>query len=287
MKNHPFSTTHFVNRELSWLEFNERVLEEAQDTNNPLLERLKFLSIVGSNLDEFFMIRVASLQGIVEANFVKIDPAGLTPQEQIERISARTHQQVFDMYHCYNRSLKKSLKKEDIHIFYTKDLSHVQLDFIREYYANNVFPVLTPMVVNKNQPFPLILNKTLNISLLLEDISNSDNLLFGTIQVPSVLNRLIEIPSTDSKKLFILLEEIIKLNLSTLFDNHNILAIGCYRITRNAFLDVAEDESEDLLTAVQLSLKQRKWGSAIRLEIEHGMHPLLLKLLEEELEISP
>jgi len=279
---------HFINRELSWLEFNERVLEEAQDINNPLLERLKFLSIVGSNLDEFFMIRVASLQGIVEANSVKIDPSGLTPNEQIERISARTHKQVFDMYNCFNRSLKKSLKKEDIHFIKTKDLNSVQLDFIREYYANNVFPVLTPMVVNKNQPFPLILNKTLNISLLLEDNINPDNLLFGTIQVPSVLNRLVEIPSleSESQKSFILLEEIIKLNLTTLFDNHNVLSTGCYRITRNAFLDVAEDESEDLLTAVQLSLKQRKWGSAIRLEIEHGMNPLLLKILEVELDIS-
>lgn len=286
MKKHPFSSLHFLNRELSWLEFNERVLEEAKDINNPLFERLKFLSIVGSNLDEFFMIRVASLQGIIEANFVKIDPSGLTPKEQIERISARTHKQVFDMYNCYNRSLKKSLKKEAIYFIKTKDLNTVQLDFLREYYANNVFPVLTPMVVNKNQPFPLILNKTLNISLLLEDTTNPDNLLFGTIQVPSVLNRLVEIPSVEYTKSFILLEEIIKLNLTNLFDNHNVIATGCYRITRNAFLDVAEEESEDLLTAVQLSLKQRKWGSAIRLEIEHGINPVLLTLLEEELEIS-
>ena len=287
MKNHSFSPLHFLNRELSWLEFNERVLEEAQDANNPLLERLKFLSIMGSNLDEFFMIRVASLQGIVEANFVKIDPSGLTPLEQIERISVRTHKQVFDMYNCYNRSLKKSLKKENIHFIKLKDLNNTQLDFIRDYYDNNIFPVLTPMVVNKNQPFPLILNKTLNIALLLEDITNSDNLLFGTIQVPSVLNRLVEVPALGSERSFILLEEIIKFNLMTLFDNHNVIATGCYRITRDAFLDVAEDESEDLLTAVQLSLKQRKWGSAIRLEIEHGINPLLLKMLEEELEISP
>lgn len=283
--NPAFSTLHFFNRELSWLEFNERVLEEAQDTNNPLFERLKFLSIVGSNLDEFFMIRVASLQGNVEANFVKIDPSGLTPTEQIERVSARTHRQVFDMYNCYNRSLKKSLKKADIHFLKINELKDFQLDFLQDYYTNNVFPVLTPMVVNKNQPFPLILNKTLNIALLLGDIANPDDLLFGTIQVPSVLKRLVEIPS-ESNKSFILLEEIIKLNISTLFDNHTVIATGCYRITRDAFLDVSEDESEDLLTAVQLSLKQRKWGSAIRLEIEDGIKPLLLKMLEEELEIS-
>jgi len=285
LNKYSFSNVHFINRELSWLEFNERVLEEAQDTNNPLFERLKFLSIVGSNLDEFFMIRVASLQDQINAKFVKTDPSGLTPNEQIERISARTHKQVFDMYNCYNRSLVIALKKQDVFFIKPKDLNNIQLDFIRDYYANNVFPVLTPMVCNKNQPFPLILNKTLNIALLLKGNAN-ENQIFGTIQVPSVLNRLVEIPSPDTEKMFIFLEEIIKMNLTTLFDNYNIIATGCYRITRNAYLDVAEEEAEDLLTAVQLSLKQRKWGSAIRLEIEHDLNPLLLELLEAELEIS-
>ena len=286
MSNHSFSNLHFFNRELSWLEFNERVLGEAQDTNNPLFERLKFLAIACSNLDEFFMIRVASLQGIIDANFMKIDPSGLTPTEQIESISARTHKQVLAIYNCYNRSLKKSLEKAAIRFIKPNDLNKLQLDFIQGYYANKVFPVLTPMVVNRNQPFPLILNKTLNIASLLGDVSNPDNLLFGTVQVPSVLNRLVEIPSQDSQKSFILLEEIIKLNLASLFDDHKVLATGCYRITRNAFLDVSEEEAEDLLTAIQSSLKQRKWGSAIRLEIEHNLNPLLLKLLEEALEIS-
>jgi polyphosphate kinase len=285
LDNFSFSNIHFFNRELSWLEFNERVLEEAQDINNPLFERLKFLSIVGSNLDEFFMIRVASLQDQISAKFVKADPSGLTPNEQIERISVRTHQQVLDMYNCYNHSLIKYLKQEGILFIKPEHLNTIQLDFIRDYYANKVFPVLTPMVVNRNQPFPLILNKSLNIALLLQGSAN-DNPIFGTIQVPSVLNRLVEIPSLDSKKLFILLDEIIKMNLATLFDNYKIVATGCYRITRNADLDVAEEEAEDLLTAVQLSLKQRKWGSAIRLEIEYGLNPVLLKLLEEELEIS-
>lgn len=278
--------TSFQNRELSWLEFNNRVLEEAQDLNNPLFERIKFLSIVGSNLDEFFMIRVASLQDQVNANFIKEDPSGLTPQEQLDKISVRAHQQVLDMYNCFNRSLKKSLKKEKIHFLKVKELNNIQLDFIREYYINHVFPVLTPMVVDKNQPFPLILNKTLNISLLLEDNSNNDNTLFGTIQVPSVLDRFVEVPTLSNLRCFILLEEIIKMNLATLFDKHKILATGCFRITRNADLDIVQDEAQDLLAAVQLSLKQRKWGSAIRLEIENGLHPVLLKILETELDIS-
>ncbi|KGK91800.1 polyphosphate kinase [Desulfosporosinus sp. HMP52] len=287
MKKNPYTTQQFFNRELSWLEFNARVLEEAQDTSNPLLERLKFLSIVGSNLDEFFMIRVASLHDQVTAKFVKTDPAGLTPKEQLLKISSKTHKQVTDMYNCYNRSLTKSLKKENIHFIRYKDLNKDQLDFIRDYYANNIFPVLTPMTVDRNQPFPLILNKTLNIALLLQDTDSDDsNSIFGTIQVPSVLDRLIEIPTINSQRVFILLEEIIKANLAALFNKYYIKAIGCYRITRNAYLDVAQDEAEDLLTAIQLSLKQRKFGSAIRLEIEQSMNPLLLKFLEEELEIS-
>lgn len=285
MGNNSISNLHYINRELSWLEFNERVLEEAQDSHNPLFERVKFLSIVGSNLDEFFMIRVASLQDQINAKFVKTDPAGLTPNEQIKRISLRTHKQVCDMYKCYNQSLIKSLMQEDIHFIKAENLNNVQLNFIRDYYTKYIFPVLSPMVVNKNQPFPLILNKSLNIALLLQDRAK-ENSIFGTIQVPSVLNRLVEIPSADTMRTFIFLEEIIKMNLEALYDNYTIMTRGCYRITRNAYLDVAEEEAEDLLTAVQLSLKQRKWGSAIRLEVEEDLNPLLLKILEEELEVS-
>lgn len=197
MRNQSYSSSHFINRELSWLEFNERVLEEAQDTNNPLFERLKFLSIASSNLDEFFMIRVASLQDQVNADFQKLVPSGLTPKKQIEKISIRTHKQVSDEYNCYNRSLKKALKKENIYFVKSKSLNNIQINFIREYYINNVFPVLTPMVVDKNKPFPLILNKTLNIALLLQDNENTEYPIFATIQVPSVLNRLIKIPSLD------------------------------------------------------------------------------------------
>lgn len=275
----------FFNRELSWLEFNQRVLEEAKDPKNPLFERIKFLGIAGSNLDEFFMIRVASLQDQVDADFEEPDPSGLTPKEQLAEISLRAHKQVVDMYNCYNRTLKKSLAKEEMFFLNAKELNNHQLDFVREYYINHVFPVLTPMVVDKSQPFPLILNKTLNIALLLEENASQENTFFGTIQVPSVLERYIEVPSLTEKRYFIFLEDIIKMNLTELFGNYQILAAGCFRITRNADLDVVEDEADDLLTAVQISLRQRKWGSAIRLEIESDLHPVLLKILEEELTI--
>lgn len=286
MKNNLYSKKYFINRELSWLEFNERVLEEAQDLTHPLLERLKFLSIVSSNLDEFFMIRVASIRDQINGNFDKPDPSGMTPKSQIKSISERTHRLIYDQYNCFSRSLKQGLRKENIHFVSTKKLSEEQLDYLKDYYLNNIYPVLTPMVVDKSKPFPLVLNKTLNIALLLEDSDNTENRIFATVQVPSVLDRIIEIPSEVDKKTLLFLEDVIKMNLSSLFGSHKILTCGCYRITRNADLDVDEDEAEDLLIAVQQSLKQRKWGSAIRLEVENDMDSELLRILEGELEIS-
>lgn len=285
MKKNNLLAEYFFNRELSWLEFNEHVLEEAEDTLNPLFERLRFLSIVFSNLDEFFMIRVASLHDQINANFIRHDPSGLSPKEQVKMISLRTHKQVSDSYHYFNSSLKPALEKEKIQFIDPKDLDETQLNYVQEYYTNIIFPVITPMVITRSQPFPLVLNKTLNIALLLHEEDNTCPT-FATIQVPSVLDRLVEIPSSCGFMTFILLEEIIKMNLSALFASHCIIQSGCYRITRNADLAVAEDEAEDLLTAVQMSLSQRKWGSAIRLELENSMDGPLLQILQKELELS-
>lgn len=275
---------YFINRELSWLEFNERVLEEAKDNSNPLFERLKFASIVSSNLDEFFMTRVAALKDMAVAKIEKLDPAGLTPKEQLEKISLRVHKMVYDQYSCYNRSLKQCLKKENIIILKPNDLNIEQKQYLDDYYLKNIYPVLTPMVVDKSRPFPLVLNKTLNIAVLLRGKDKSN--LFGTIQVPSVLKRFVEIPSESNKVTFIFLEDIIMMNINTLFSGHNVLAMGCYRITRNADLGLDEEEAVDLLEAVEESLKQRKWGSAIRLEFINGMDSELLTVLKKELDLS-
>lgn len=276
---------YFINRELSWLKFNGRVLEESKDNTNPLFERLKFVSIVSSNLDEFFMTRVAALNDMKIAKVEKFDSVGLTPYEQLQKISLRVHKMVNDQYSYYNRSLKQRLKKEDIIILKPNDLSIQQKQYIDNYYLNNIYPVLTPMVVDKSRPFPLVLNKTLNLAVLLE-VSKDKSHLFGTIQVPSVLNRLIEIPNEINKKSYVFLEDIIEVNINTLFSGHNVLNIGCYRITRNAGLDLHEEEAVDLLEAVEESLKQRKWGNAIRLEFTNGMNCELLDKLKEELELS-
>lgn len=283
------SPKNFINRELSWLEFNQRVLEEAKDNSNPLFERLKFASIVSSNLDEFFMVRVGSLATQIEAGFDKLDPSGLTPLEQMEKILIRAHKLVYDQINCYNRSLKVHLKKENIAFLKPKELSERQLTYLKEYYLKNIYPVLTPMVVDQSRPFPLILNHSLNIALLLQDDKKGHEGIFATIQVPSVLERFIEVPSDNeniTEKIFVFLEDIIKMNLNELFSGYPILDCSCYRITRNADLTLDEEGAEDLLETIEESLKQRKRGSTVRLEVENGIHRSLLKILEKELEIS-
>lgn len=275
----------YINRELSWLEFNERVLEEAYDNTNPLFERLKFASIVSSNLDEFFMVRVASIYDQVMAGFEKQDPSGLTPKEQTGLISLRAHKMCSDQYSCLNRSLLPSLRKANIHFLKGSQLNERQKIFVEDHYRKSIYPVLTPMVVDKSRPFPLILNRSLNIALLLEDLDESGDRVFATIQVPAVIGRLIELPCENGERCFILLEEVIKMFMSNLFSGHNILTMACYRITRNADQGIDEEGAEDLLEAIEQFLKKRKWGMAIRLEIEHGMDKRLLKILGEELEV--
>ncbi|WP_298838172.1 RNA degradosome polyphosphate kinase [Clostridium sp.] len=274
---------YFISRELSWIQFNERVLEEAQDTTNPLFERLKFAAIVSSNLDEFFMVRVGSLSDQIIAKFDKKDPSGLTPIQQMKEIGILVHKLVYDQFNCYNRSLKKSLAKENIKFLKIDDLTKVQLKYLEKYYSNNIFPVLTPMVVNQSSPFPLISNKSLNIAVLLKDNKGED--IFATIKAPSVFDRLVKIPDEDGLA-FVFLEDIVKMNLNSLFSGHEIIDASCYRITRNADMELDEEGAEDLLEAIEESLKQRRWGKAVRLEIEKGMNNKLLKILERELEIT-
>jgi len=274
---------YFISRELSWIQFNERVLEEAQDTTNPLFERLKFAAIVSSNLDEFFMVRVGSMLDQIIAKFEKKDPSGLTPTQQMKQIGILVHRLVNDQFNCYNRSLKKGLKKEKIKFLKFSDLSEEQINYVENYYSKKIFPVLTPMVVNQSSPFPLIANKSLNIAVLLRDNKNEN--IFATIKVPTVFDRLVKIPDEEGIS-FMFLEDIIKLNLNSLFSGHKIIDASCYRITRNADMDLDEEGAEDLLEAIEESIKQRKWGTAVRLEIEKGMNTKLLETLERELEIS-
>lgn len=281
--------TSFFNRELSWLEFNERVLLEACDgsNDNPILERMKFLSIVSSNLDEFFMVRVASLYDQIQAGFNEADPAGMTPKEQIGRIASRTQKMVSEQYACYGQSLLRSLKKAGILFLKESGLNEKQKAYLDNYYKNTVYPVLTPVVVDKSRPFPLVLNKSLNIALLLknEEEEGKEGPIFGMVQVPSVLDRVVSVPSEEGKACFVFLEDVIKMNIDTLFTGHKVTTMACYRVTRNTDQGLDEEEAEDLLEAIQEFIKKRKWGMVIRLEIEKGMDPVLLKILKEEFEV--
>ena len=282
---------YYENRELSWLKFDNRVLNEARDKSIPLLERLKFVSITSSNLDEFYMVRVASLKDMVHANYKKKDIAGMTASEQLAAINEKTREMVDLQYNTYNRSLLPLLKKEQIHIIDAfEDLTEEQKKFVDRYFEENVYPVLTPMAVDASRPFPLIRNKTLNIAALLSKKntkSEKQELDFATVQVPGVLPRLVQIPSEEENaKCFILLEQIIEKNIDKLFLNYEVLCAYPYRIMRNADLTIDEDEAEDLLKEIQKQLKMRQWGEVIRLEVESGIDKRLLRFLKDELKVA-
>ncbi len=281
---------YYINRECSWLGFNSRVLSEARDKNLPMLERLKFLSITSSNLDEFFMIRVASLKDMVHAKYTKKDIAGMTPTEQLAAIAVQAHELVAQQYSTYNRSLLPLMKQCGLELVTEHEkLTKQQKAFVDQYFEENVYPVLTPMAMDSARPFPLIRNKTLNIGALISKKGEKEKAKaeFATVQVPSVLPRIVQLPEdADGKRSVILLEEIIEQNIDKLFLNYNVVCAHPYRIMRNADLAYDEDEAADLLKEIEKKLKKRQWGEVIRLEIEEKMEPKLLKILKSELNVK-
>ena len=278
----------FTNRELSWLAFNKRVLSEAKDNHLPLMERLKFLSITASNLDEFFMVRVASLKDQVNAGYTKKDIAGMTSKEQIDAILKETHKFTTAQYNTYNRSFLPSLKKNGLKIVTEfEKLTEEQADYVDNYCQKEVFPVLTPMAVDSSRPFPLIRNRSLNIGALLMDKKKKGTIDFATVQVPSVLPRVVTIPTDgDNCTTVILLEQIIEKNIQKLFLNYRVLCQAPFRVMRNADLSIDEDEAADLLIEIEKQLKKRQWGEAIRLEVEDNIDKRLLKTLRKEFNLS-
>ena len=281
---------YFVNRELSWIKFDDRVLSEARDKNLPLFERMKFLSITSSNLDEFYMVRVASLKDQVHAGYKKTDIAGMTAKEQLKAISRQTHELVHVQYSTLNRSLVPALEKAGLHVIFEHEaFSEKQKEFVDQYFEDNVYPVLTPMAMDSSRPFPLIRNKTLNIGALLskkDTKKGKEEIDFATVQVPSVLPRVVIIPSEKKGHTTVtLLEQIIERNIDKLFLSYDVICAHPYRIMRNADLPIDEDEAEDLLVEIQKQLKKRQWGEVIRLEVEDKMDKRLLKMLEKEFDI--
>ena len=298
---------YYLNRELSWLQFERRCLSEARNKENPILERLKFLSITSSNLDEFFMVRVASLQDMVIEGARKKDIAGMTASEQLAAVLDDTHTFVQQQYYTLNRQLIPVVEEHGLVI--VEDLGTLgKADrmYLEEYFASDVFPVLTPMAVDSSRPFPLIRNKSLNIGALLTRKETStpgilgpakkskkgaksgkEKFEFATVQVPGVLPRLIMLPGKEGEiKRLVLLEDLIELFLPRLFVNYEVRCSCPYRILRNADLSIAEDEAEDLLKEIEKQLKKRQRGQAIRLEVRRGIDERLLKLLTRELALQ-
>ena len=283
-KNKYLKPEYLENRELSWLEFNKRILAEAKDKTIPLFERMKFLSITASNLDEFFMIRIASLIDMVHAGYKKPDIAGMTPEQQLDEILPEAKAFMAEQYRVFNRSLLPQFEKAGFKLVERhEDLTEQQAKYVDEYFRKDVYPVLTPMAVDSSRPFPLIQNKTLNIGALIKDKKKEDVVDIATVQVPVVLSRIVQIPAeNEGETAIILLEEVIERNLDKLFLNYTILSAHPYRVMRNADLTIDEDDAADLLKEIEKQIKKRQWGEVIRLEVADTMDKRLQKKLVEQ-----
>jgi len=301
LKKDFYDSKYYVNREVSWVQFDHRVLNEAKNKKVPLFERLKFMSIVSSNLDEFFMVRVASLIDMLHAGYDKKDIAGMKPKKQLEALLAEIHMLVDEQYSAFNRSLVPALQKAGLEIVkHHEELTEAEQEYVDKFFMESVYPVLTPMAVDSSRPFPLIRNKSLNIGALVRKKGSKDELEFATVQVPSVLDRIVVLPadkrngeagdkseeSAEKLTRIIMLEEIIERNISRLFLHYDIVCAQHYRITRNGDFTLQEEDAEDLLQEIQKQVKKRQRGDAIRLEVEDGMDKHLLKFLKKELKIE-
>ena len=285
---------YYFNREISWLEFNKRVLSEATAPRTPLLERLKFLAIFSSNLDEFFMVRVAALKQQVAANVRKLPPDGKTPSEQLELISQSLPPTVVEQHRHFEKVLRPQLAREGIYVLDYMDLNQEQRVYLQNYFEEQIFPVLTPLAVDPSHPFPHISNLSLNLAVVVKDPETKEEL-FARVKVPAVLPRFVPMPEElrqRQKKQPVIwtgvpLEQVIAHNLEFLFPGMNIQEYHLFRITRNADLAVEEDEADDLLLAIEQELRKRRLGgSVVRLEIQSTMPEALRRMLIEEMELK-
>lgn len=280
------SDAGLLNRELSWIEFNRRVLDEALDPSLPLLERLKFLAIFSTNLDEFFMVRVSGLQEQLEANPMMLSPDGYTPASQLRLISERLRPLVDLQMRCLSEQILPGLENFGVRILPYGKLTNDQREEMRTFYNERVFPVLTPLSVDPTHPFPYISNVSLNLGTLVipEDAELAEEPRFARVKLPPNVPRLI--PVSDSGYTFVLLEEVIAAHIETLFPGMRVLECQPFRITRDADIEIEEDEAGDLLKTVEQQLRQRRFGFGVRLEVANGMSPHMVKLLRHSLEME-
>jgi len=283
----PLVPGEFVNRELSWLEFNKRVLAEAKDERNPLLERVRFLTIFTSNLDEFFMNRVGGLKQRISAGFASPSPDGLSAHNQLEAIRTVVVSLLQEQASCYFSVLKPELEKQHIHILAWEQLNEAEKLQATQYYQTNVFPILTPQAVDPGHPFPFISNLSVSLGVLLSH-PDRDEQLFARVKVPSVLPRFVRLeassPSIEFR--FISLANIIAQHVSSLFPGMVVQSIMPFRVTRNAEIDVDDYEVEDLVEVIEEELRERRFAKVVRLELGPNPHPLIRRFLLEEMELS-
>ncbi len=287
----------YINRELSWLRFNDRVLEEALDQSHPLLERAKFLAIFSNNLDEFFMIRVSGLIRQMEASTHNTPPDGLLPSEQIAMIRQQLQPKVEEQYNCWKNDLLPKLDQQGIKILHYDQLKRKQRKILRSYFKKEIYPALTPLAFDPGHPFPHISNLSMNLAVVVQDPKHGQR--FARLKVPKIYSRLIAIPSEEtadefqelglddrSSTIFVWLEEVVKANLDLLFPGLKVEAAYPFRVTRDADPEIEEDEASDLLSAIAESVRERQFGLAIRLEIDSSMPDQVRNILQTNLDVA-
>lgn len=280
--------SYYISRELSWLEFNGRVLEEALDARNPLLERLKFVAIFGTNLDEFFMIRVAAIKQQIEAQVVRRSEDGRTPTEHLAAISERLHASLPLQMRLLNEELLPSLDQEGIRLMRVADLDDDTQAALERTFDESVFPVLTPLAVDSGHPFPYISNLSLSLAVELEEPTRDGiELHFARVKIPPTLPRFVPVEGApEGERRFVLLEDLIAHHLDGLFPGMHVRDSYLFRVTRDADLDLQEDEADDLLRAIESELRRRRFGEPVRLEIERGMPEYMRDFLFNSLELE-
>jgi polyphosphate kinase len=280
----------YFNRELSWLEFNRRVLEEAQDASVPLLERLKFLAIFESNLDEFFMVRVGGLQQKVHSGIAYGSGADRMPvKEQLERIGQTVREMTGQTYHCLMEQVLPGLEREGIVLLAPKDLTEIHCKHLAELFRRDIFPVLTPLAVDPGHPFPHLLNKSLNLAVILQRPGSSERL-FAVVQVPSVLPRFVPLPTEPGampRDVFTPLENVIRMHLPELFPGMQIEHDTVFRVTRYSDIEIDDDEVEDLRKTIEEEVRRRRRGVAVRLQIESSAPAEAEQFLMTALDLDP
>ncbi|MGL6292918.1 RNA degradosome polyphosphate kinase [Eubacterium aggregans] len=289
----------YINRERSWLDFNYRVLEEAYDKTSPVMDRFKFLAITASNLDEFFMVRIAGIMDQIGVGYTKKGLDGKTPVEQLAELNAITHEMMKRQYNCLNKSLIPELSQLGIELTEYGDLAFEEQEYVGQYFSEFCYPVLTPQAVDNSRPFPLLKNNQVYLCIQLADTQcdlnkkkkkkgEDEESFMAFLEIPRVLERIVALPKTEEgdNRRYIFIEDIIIPHAGDLFPGYEVRHIGEFRITRNGDLAIDEDEAEDLLIEIEKSIKQRKWGACIKIEIEKGFNKKVLKKLMEEMNID-